>query len=69
MNLKILNRRKVFMDVEIIKRVCDYLEYGDIASLNSVYLSYKEYKTYRSVFMEELSSKFLEVRQTLLSRK
>ena len=49
------------MDVEIIRKVCDFLEYGDIASLNSVYLSYKEYQTFRNIFKEELSSKLLEV--------
>jgi len=60
-NIKLLaNRRKVFMNGEMIRKVCDFLEYGDIASLNNVYLSYKEYKTYRNIFKEELLSKLVE---------
>jgi len=59
-NKLLVNRRKVFMDREMIRNICDFLEYGDIASLNNVYLSYKEYKTFKNIFKEELLSKLVE---------
>ena len=38
------------MDVKILERVCTYLGHGDIASLRQTFPSYKQEKSFSTLF-------------------
>lgn len=47
-------RKVYFMNLQVLDKLCDFLEHGDIASLEQVYYIYKHEKKYRKMFEKKL---------------